>query len=301
MNHNVRAPTFEASWDFTLAQTFDLCVAMLLYGECMCILLVLLSIAAYLLYNWRGPGRSTLAAASAAMAILGTAQIVLQLCATVLGLRLVRIALEGEVWLPKAVHTLNNIYTAQSTFLVTNNLVTDSLFVYRCFAIWGGRARAPLLPALMLLATAVTGYVGLFSPIEYDYRIPFVMAMATNIVLMSLTAGRIWWVRRDASVVLEATHLRKYNTTIAIILECGAIYCVSIILYLICVSLSLPIANILNASLPQMMNIAPMLMIVRVGLGRLEHGQQPLLGVRRSEVVPANTSTREEMGVQGAR
>ncbi|KAJ7642493.1 hypothetical protein DFH06DRAFT_1214836 [Mycena polygramma] len=295
MNYTVAPIAFEAGWAFTLSRTFALCIAMLLYG----ILLVLLSIAVYLLYNWNGAGRSSLVVASAAMALLGTAQIVLELCAAVLGLRLARIEMTGEVWLPKAVATYGNIYTAKDALLVTNNMVTDSLFIYRCFIVWGGNLRAAALPMLMLLGTTVTGFLTVYRDTtvfgDTDFWVPYTMGIATNVVLMGLTAGRIWWIRRDASVILAATHVRKYNTTIAIILESGAIYCLSIIIFLICSSMRAPIPSIFEASLPQMMNIAPMLVIVRVGLSRAtstEHGQQALPGVRRSAVVP-DALTRE--------
>ncbi|KAL0566900.1 hypothetical protein V5O48_015094 [Marasmius crinis-equi] len=87
-----------------------------------------------------------------------------------------------------------------------------------------------------------------------------------------MTAGRIWWINREAQLVLlDRSVVKKYNTAVAIILESGAIY---------------PIAQILNIGFifafqpPRVMpfnplpivvtaaSIAPTLVIVRVALGQ---------------------------------
>ncbi|KAJ7182843.1 hypothetical protein C8R43DRAFT_968240 [Mycena crocata] len=98
------------------------------------------------------------------------------------------------------------------------------------------------------------------------------MSVVTNVVLMALTAGRIWWIRRDASVLADCASVRRYNMVIAIILESGAIYCLSVIIYVTIVSILnpgnfSPLIDIFRGVVPQIMNIAPALIIVRVGLG----------------------------------
>ncbi|KAJ7624318.1 hypothetical protein DFH06DRAFT_1446031 [Mycena polygramma] len=218
------------------------------------------------------------------MAILATAQIALQIHATVLTLRIVHF--ESDV-AAAAVDATKLHDSAGGFLLVTNNLVTDGLFTYRCFIVWGRNIRVAAAPMLMLLTTTVLGYLSSATHpsqdggviVGYlDFWIPFDMILATNVILTGLTAGRIWWIRRDARV-LEPADVQKYDTAIAMILESGAIYCLTILLYLLLSSTnSSPNAQkvtaVLYASLPQIMNIAPTTMIVRVGLDRLkEHGQ----------------------------
>ncbi|KAJ7640097.1 hypothetical protein DFH06DRAFT_630959 [Mycena polygramma] len=267
----------ERAWAILQARIAGICVQFVLYG----VLLVLSCIAAYLLYYWKGAGRRILATVTSLMVILATAQMVLQIPNIVLGLRIARLAIEGEIWpAPAAVEptkVYDYIFAAEHALLVTNNIVTDGLFIYRCFIIWGRSARIAAFPLLMLVGTTVVGYMAAFEDnlgaTRYiDSRIPFAMTFATNVVLLGLTAGRIWWIRRDACIVLAPAHTRKYNTAIAMILESGAIYCLTVLIYLILYTLSYqnssPVTAVFSASVPQMMNIAPMLTIVRVGLGR---------------------------------
>ncbi|KAJ7895016.1 hypothetical protein B0H13DRAFT_2035534, partial [Mycena leptocephala] len=149
------------------------------------ILLVLLCIAAHLLYHRTGAGRKSLALAMSAMAILATLQIIIHVYVVVLG---------GGVPAPPALGPTNlydRLLAATNFLLVTNNIVTDGLFIYRCFVVWGRNIRIVVLPILMLFATTVLGYLvacedGLI-PYQLDSRVPFVMAILTNMVLMGLT------------------------------------------------------------------------------------------------------------------
>ncbi|KAJ6594799.1 hypothetical protein B0H19DRAFT_1247442 [Mycena capillaripes] len=278
MNYTIESTIFDNYWDYALSRIYGICVAALLYG----VLLVLFGFAANLLYHRTGAGRRSLVVATSAMAILATLQLVFYILATMLGLRIVRLGIEGQLWPAapaiSAINLHNCVNTADDFLLVTNNIVTDSLFIYRCFIIWGHNVRIIILPILMLFATTVLGYLSalsadLFVPYHIDGRLAFGMVLLTNAVLTVLAAGRIWWMRRDACIVLESAHVRKCNTAIAIILESGAIYCLAIIIYLIAVSvassnLNSPVSAIVQAAMPQIMNIVPTLIIVRTGLRR---------------------------------
>ncbi|KAF8192255.1 hypothetical protein K438DRAFT_1935106 [Mycena galopus ATCC 62051] len=228
------------------------------------------------------------------MAVLATLQVVMHLRITILDLDIGRLAIEGEIWPAAPAMELTNVYARLNTIkvflLVTNNIITDSLFIYRCFLIWGRNVGVVVIPILMLLTATVLGYLSAYefdwtTSYSIDNRIVFIVVLLTNVLLMILTAGRIWWIRRDAAIVLSSAHVQKYDTAIAIILESGAIYCLSIILFLVFDSLSensTASEEIFLSALPQIMNIAPTLIIVRVGLGRsveyakTGHHQQPL-------------------------
>ncbi|KAJ6454885.1 hypothetical protein C8R47DRAFT_1203913 [Mycena vitilis] len=277
MSYTIDPTVFADYWDFVLSRTYGVYTGIFFYG----ILFVLLCGGTHLLYYRTGAGRMTLLLATSAMAILATVQVVIQIYTSVLASQIVRLAIEGEIWPAAAAQGPTNLYarlyTARDFLFATNNVVTDGLFMYRCFVVWGRSIRIVVLPVLMLVATTVLAYLAAYeddlpTPYHIDYRIPYGMVIATNVVLMGLTAGRIWWIRRDASLILESAHVRPYNTAIAIILESGALYCLSIVGYLIAVSVPTQnnslVGAIFIAALPQLMNIVPMLMVVRVGLGR---------------------------------
>ncbi|KAJ7463296.1 hypothetical protein FB451DRAFT_1266081 [Mycena latifolia] len=279
MNYTVNPTIFADSWDFAVSQAYVACAEIFLYG----VLLVLLATSTYLLYHKTTGGRRTLSIATTVMAILATAQLGIHIHATALVFQIFRFAVQGEFLSnsPRAfdatrLYTI--LYTVEDFLLVTNNAVTDSLFIYRCFMVWGRNFRVVVVPICMVLTTTVLGYISAYQD-DYsisgryiDYRAAFIMSVLTNVVLMALTAGRIWWIRRDARVLLESPTVHKYNTVIAIILESGSIYCLCVTIYVIFVSLRdigsfVPLISILRGAMPQIMNIAPTLIIVRVGLG----------------------------------
>ncbi|KAJ7480294.1 hypothetical protein B0H11DRAFT_2280610 [Mycena galericulata] len=276
MNYTVDPTVFKGCWELAIAKGYGLSVDVFLYG----ILLVLLSIAAHLLYRRTGPGHQSLAITMSLMALLATAQLGVCCRISVLAYKLIQLAVEGELW-PHSAHAvgiqneLDNLYSASEYLLVTNNLVTDSLFVYRCFVVWGRNVRVVIAPILMLFTTTVLGYLTIYGD-NLDYRVPSIMIILTNVILMALTAGRIWWIRRDARVLSESASIRTYNTVIAIILESGAVYCFSVLSFVISESVSNGHSDLVNSvfrsALPQIVNIAPTIIIVRVGLGRALEG-----------------------------
>jgi hypothetical protein len=89
------------------------------------------------------------------------------------------------------------------------------------------------------------GFVGAFRPDDPSrsddtyYRLAFGMTILTNLMLMALTgtfsllachvslpttlislaAGRIWWIRRDVVAVIEPSVTRTYDTVIAMMYD----------------------------------------------------------------------------------
>ncbi|KAJ7272647.1 hypothetical protein B0H12DRAFT_589878 [Mycena haematopus] len=144
--------------------------------------------------------------------------------------------------------------------------------LYRCVTIWGPSpyTRAVTgVPLLLILSTAGVGLWGTFS-VKSDSPIPFAMALLTNFVLFSLTAGRVWRKGRQITVVLGAEAGKRYNTTLRILCESSLLYFVNMLLYLISSvvgPLSL-LAGIAWGALAQVVNIVPMMIMVRAGMGR---------------------------------
>ncbi|KIM43706.1 hypothetical protein M413DRAFT_443613 [Hebeloma cylindrosporum] len=147
---------------------------------------------------------------------------------------------------------------------ITNNVLADSLLLYRCYVSWGSRKIVTIGPAILLVASTACGY--LFKTSTRFQTIYMVMILILNITLTGLTAGRIWWLARKARLILGTGLLQRYNTSIAILIESGVIYSVYIIIAL--ALLNNPGSTVNNTGLIQIVGIIPTLIIVQVGLGR---------------------------------
>ncbi|KAJ7708073.1 hypothetical protein B0H17DRAFT_1031649 [Mycena rosella] len=179
------------------------------------------------------------------------------------------------------------LYRARQALTVTNNAISDCIFLYRCAAVWASshyRLTFVAIPAFLVLTTMVLGYISLFV-IAMPLNAPFIMAFITNLVLLGLTAGRIWRKGREATLLLGARAGARYTTTIAIICESSLLYVLTILIYLIAVNVvgpAAPVPSVAWGALPQIFNIIPLMIMVRVGMARAfaetqdSHGSVPL-------------------------
>ncbi|KAJ7932985.1 hypothetical protein B0H13DRAFT_1856595 [Mycena leptocephala] len=155
-------------------------------------------------------------------------------------------------------------------------------WLYRCYVIWGFNKKILTVPALLTLFTLAVGIVvgivesatGKFISIS-DLQITLSLAAATNLVLTAFTgksiystvyiqcskppsAGRILWIQRAASHVgLDRTLRSRYNMAIGIILESGAIYCITAIFLVITVSLYDEETFVIGLSISQQTIVSP--------------------------------------------
>jgi len=168
---------------------------------------------------------------------------------------------------------LNRIVTALKAIFILYNLIADGIILYRCYVIWGMKRRILIVP-MFTYACTITASILAFTA----YETPgFVSGMAmtffTNIIAISLTAGRIWWISRQDRALLGHNAQGRYKTAIAILLESGIIYPISLlVLVLAYVAFSHTESwiiglNTVVAVLYQVVGIAPTLIIARVGLG----------------------------------
>ncbi|KAJ7673947.1 hypothetical protein DFH06DRAFT_1467319 [Mycena polygramma] len=177
-------------------------------------------------------------------------------------------------------NTWARMYVAREALLAINNAITDGLLLYRCAAIWAPSRYAKLVTggvSLLIVSTFVAGLYLTFS-MDKNFTIPYIAALVTNLALLVLTAGRIWRKGRQATVVLGAEAGAKYNKTTAIICESSLLYFVNVLIYLIAGVTLQPEAALVNlswGSLPQVVNIVPMIIMVRVGMTRISGEQEP--------------------------
>ncbi|KAJ6621794.1 hypothetical protein B0H10DRAFT_945867 [Mycena sp. CBHHK59/15] len=229
--------------------------------------------------------------AISAMCIISITEISLQIVSATMALKLLHSAVQdGSAEFSGHWESLQRmqeaVVTAGAILLVTNNLITDVLFqIYRCYVIWGPRYNKQVIvsPALLVLATSVMGYIAVYQydvadpgSTEIDPRITFSLAIATNMILTGLSAGRIWWTRRHTHSIGQVKFMVRYNKAILLLLESGGAYCICVAAMLVSLSFTHPtstgpwytLAYMCFGASGQLVNIVPTLMIVRIGLGR---------------------------------
>lgn len=249
---------------------------------------LLLGVVAFYLFSRRNTkGRVIFMGAIGVMLVLAMAELALQIVVTSVSMRLLFSAAQDKISFVAQQASLEQMYDIivfiEDVMLVTNNAVADGLFAYRCYLIWGPayNKQVIILPAFLLLVTTALGYStsyanNLSDPNSHimDSRIGFAFAIVTNLMLTGLTAGRIWWTRRELRIVGQENFAQRYTTAISVILESGAAYSMFLVLVIVALSLgrtatSGPTATLASFSYGaagQLVNIVPTIFIVRIGL-----------------------------------
>ncbi|KAJ7644833.1 hypothetical protein FB45DRAFT_999732 [Roridomyces roridus] len=169
---------------------------------------------------------------------------------------------------------------------VTSNVLADSIFIFRCYAIWNFQLKIILFPIVCTIAVAGFGYLnaGLSVisvnnlikngiPDDFDATLPSVFFIAavstslgTTILLMILSAGRVWWLAHISKDIMGRKTTRKYHTVCTMILESGTVYALgaltSLILFLVGRNPQFSSGIVLE----QLVGIAPTIIAVRAGL-----------------------------------
>ncbi|KAF8188228.1 hypothetical protein K438DRAFT_1834078 [Mycena galopus ATCC 62051] len=168
--------------------------------------------------------------------------------------------------------TYNILRLAVNVVFVTNKLL------YRCYMIWGRQKKVLILPGVFMISTVrcVAG-IQVFNLEPTFLIVSFIMAVATNTVLVTLT---------------DNTLRNHYSTVITTVVESGALYCLFAILSAV-TSILQESTNAVNITYiviacasAQLMNILPTLIIVRAGMG---HNIQDKI---ESQSVPRTTPRR---------
>ncbi|KAJ7585062.1 hypothetical protein C8J56DRAFT_141824 [Mycena floridula] len=175
------------------------------------------------------------------------------------------------------------MFVTQIVLAFAINLTADAILIYRCYAIWGCNRRVIIAPILGSLSTTVAivfqfwGFKDDKAAGNFGAMLLAVMTLATNVLVISLTAGRIWWISHRMASYLPKDVQQRSKTAISVLLESGMLYPLSILANFIIIFAYNP--NILSTheynkntfwAMPfvyQSVGIAPTLMLVRVGLG----------------------------------
>ncbi|KAF7340744.1 hypothetical protein MSAN_02102800 [Mycena sanguinolenta] len=233
-------PDLDSAWSCLLKAFSETGVSLVLYGIYIC--LFLLSI--YVLARRReAHGKQLLMAWSCVIAAGGTAQLAVTIAQAVEMAGLFANLLHGQVLNRHSTRLL----TAQNALGAMNIFARDSLYLYRCYAIWEYRWKIVVLPGLCMLSIFVIGILGATTGLRYtEPQIVYGLGAATNLILTALTgearaAGRLLWIRGTTSRYGVNNAFRaRCNRAIGMVLESGAIYCIAAIFILITASINAP-------------------------------------------------------------
>ncbi|KAJ7761716.1 hypothetical protein B0H16DRAFT_1530363 [Mycena metata] len=266
-------------WDLFVCDLFETSVTIFFYG----LYVNLFILAIYTLQRRRTYGRIWLLAVSWMLFVVGTLQTILRvMILTVLGRAVALLATHGQGELPTA-EIIGLVRDRLGLELADNAVFAVNL--YRCYLVWGYRVKPVLLPGILILATTAMAIVSLVEgSSSSDFLLlggrlqitttttAYGLGLAANVLLMALTAGRIWWMRRTLTNIpgLHSSIDTRFSAVISIILESGSIYCFSafsLAITLTTVGSNNNFYSVLVGIAHQAVNIAPTLTVVRVGLG----------------------------------
>jgi hypothetical protein len=183
---------------------------------------------------------------------------------------------------------------------VTNNVLADTLLLYRCYVVWDYDKRVVVGPALLLIAATVCGYLFEGSTSTTLFTNSWVYPLATlflNVILTILTASRIWFLSQKARRLLDPSLLQQYNVTLSILIESGFVYSLYMVLDL--AFHKDPSGSIvLDASLIQIVGIMPTLIIAQIGVGRAVHDIETNFRTTHTESAPVSTSVSSKMDIR---
>ncbi|KAJ7890203.1 hypothetical protein B0H14DRAFT_3429265 [Mycena olivaceomarginata] len=212
---------------------------------------------------------------SVILVLFALAQAALDVASPVIFLRLTQTVPDGSPEQAVLYHTYLRLFLTRAALTAVNNAIADCLFLYRCAAIWGSSPYYRLViavPAVLVLLPSVykpMGFWAIFG-LTTNTPIPFSFALGTNFLLLALTAGRIWNKSRQVKIVLGIEAGHRYDRILEILSESSLLYVIVFLVYLIMSGAHpvSPITGIAWGALGQVVNIVPMMIMVRVGMIR---------------------------------
>ncbi|KAF5393478.1 hypothetical protein D9757_000494 [Collybiopsis confluens] len=159
-----------------------------------------------------------------------------------------------------------------------NSILGDSILVWRCYNVWGQNWLPSLLPILLIIGSAIAGFgqgvefaraktihSAFESELEKWNGSVFSLSLATNVLVTTLIAARIWWVGRQIGGFRGSHFL--YRRVLTMVIESGAIYSSAIIIEITLYFLGNNAFYIIYDPIAQLTAIVPTMIIVMTSLG----------------------------------
>ncbi|KAJ7451584.1 hypothetical protein FB451DRAFT_702152 [Mycena latifolia] len=154
---------FDNVWDVAVLDVIKTAIALFFNG----IYMLLVIFAIYFLRRRRPVGHRILICAIGVMFIFAMTEMALQIVTATLSMKSLYSAAHGDRALFSGpLQRISRILGfVENLLLITNNTVTDSFLIYRCYVIWGTssyKKKVVILPLLLLLCTTVVAYVTVY-------------------------------------------------------------------------------------------------------------------------------------------
>ncbi|KAI0088304.1 hypothetical protein BDY19DRAFT_994212 [Irpex rosettiformis] len=214
---------------------------------------------------------------------LATTHASLELRRVVIGL----IDIEGPGAIPYFADILQPLHTGGDFLYITSIIIADVVVAWRCYVVWHANKYVTAILVALLLGTITAGYgaiaqfvlpVDVINPresISFGYAM-YSMSLATNVVTLILTVGRVWWQSRTLSNAMserqgQGYRRSTYSTVLLILIESGLFIAVAkvteFVLYKIAPDDGMNGCNglyIIFDMIPQINGIVPTLIIILV-------------------------------------
>ncbi|PBK67873.1 hypothetical protein ARMSODRAFT_1020373 [Armillaria solidipes] len=170
-------------------------------------------------------------------------------------------------------------------------LIGDTILIWRLYVLWNKKIFICLFPVSLVLAFGVCGYISIYrlshlslsdvhtvNDILNWLQATWSLSLATQILVTTLIATRIWWLSRHALARPSGKQSNPYMTVIWTVVESGAIYAFTATLMLAFFTQRSQVSTVMGDALGQISAIVPALIIVRAGLGYSQTGLSDLGG-----------------------
>ncbi|THU81698.1 hypothetical protein K435DRAFT_469393 [Dendrothele bispora CBS 962.96] len=203
--------------------------------------------------------------------------------------------------------TTLSLKLANKIFFILANFIGDGILIYRVYHIWNRSQKVAYVPIFISVVNNIIALVsvgrgdpsadgGVNNPLAFSlYELFLALNIVFNLLLTALIAGRVWYIRRQAELILGDPIKQKYNTAIVVCIESGILYPICLVLFL---SLQLNISSVdFFPILVQVVGIAPTLITVRSSLGvSIDNVEQVVKSVEQSIFVPGRANVTRGFG-----
>ncbi|KAJ7901277.1 hypothetical protein B0H13DRAFT_2195892 [Mycena leptocephala] len=168
---------------------------------------------------------------------------------------------------------------ADMIFMISD-FSSQLILIYRCYLVWGKTIWVIILPLFMAFATVSCGLalVGLVlsisptAPQAPEAIVPmgtatFAISLALNLMVTGLIVSRIWWMTRDNRKQGVPHSKNSISRAMEIVVESGMLFLGVQFAFVVLFALEHPAQAVVEPIATQVYAIAPMLIIVRVGMG----------------------------------
>ncbi|KAI0692988.1 hypothetical protein C8T65DRAFT_70545 [Cerioporus squamosus] len=161
-----------------------------------------------------------------------------------------------------------------------NSILGDGIVVWRCYYVWAMNWQICVLPALLIVASAICGFgqAYIFATAKTTHSAfatslarwngsLFSLSFATNAVVTALIAVRLWFLTRGLSGHVLAGHSFRYMQVFMLIIESAMIYSAAVLIEIVLYFSNSNAFYIVYDPIAQLTGIVPTMIIIISALG----------------------------------